>query len=106
MADPEASPRLRAILDNSRASVKDGFSHLGTVSINDSFDPAFGDWFEPHSRSLHIVQQAQLQVLAKPVASSTSSACGSSAMHSFAPGRSSSFESVPFKRPKSKSAKP
>ena len=108
MADPEVSPRLRAVLDSCMAGVKPEFYDLGTLSVWDSFGPSFGSWSEPENLSAHVVSQAQLIALqpSQHSSSASSSSSVSSASHSFAPGRSCSFEPVAFKPPRRVAPKP
>ena len=96
MADSEASPRLRAVIDSVFASIKPGLD-LGTLSVYDSYDPQFGTYFEPDDRIGHIVSQSKFLAaqVPKPVHSHSGSSSRSLYMYSFVLGRSSSFESVP-----------
>ena len=108
MDNPDVSPRLRALADICGAGVKPEFFDLCPISVHDCHDPAFSTWFEPENAVAYILEHSKSYSALAPRLSGSvsSSAAGSSSSHSFAAGRTSSFESVAFKRPKKVAAKP
>ena len=109
MEAPEFSQRLRSVLDSCYADLHSDAINLGISSVMDSWDPTFKSLVIPSSQADNVTNQSQALSLVVAVANATtaeSSAAGSSISHSFAPGRGSNFESVPFKRPKKVAAKP
>ena len=108
MSKPNETARLRTVLDSCGASRKPECEGLGELSVHDSYDPSFGSYFEPEEKRAHIVAQSQFLAsqLPKPASSIAGPSSCSTSFHSFAPGRQSSFESIPFKKPKSVASKP
>ena len=105
---PDVSPRLRSLVDICGAGVKPECYELCPISVHDCHDPDFITWFEPESAVAYILEHSKSYSAHAPgpSGSASSSVDGSSSSHSFAAGRTSSFESVAFKRPKKVAAKP
>ena len=69
------SPRLRDVLDEFKASVKQSYYAFGELSVNDSLVENFHDFFEPEEYGVSIQQRAQQAAFrqSQPAAASSSS---------------------------------